>query len=882
MKEVVDSRPYIATGAYATLLRVSLKVLLFFCCIITTTQTVQAQTTDEYEEILVSLTVGGIGTTEIPAVISKDTFYLPIANIFDYLQIKNVTSESLDTVSGFYIQESAPYIIDKVSNTIKYAGQTTTLNEGDLIRTETGLYLKMSYFGKVFGLNAKFNFRSLLTTIISDKELPAVREARMQAIRQNINKMKGDLPADIVMPRKKSLLYFGNFDWSFISTQQTGGKTDNRFGLAAGGMLAGGEVNAVLNYSTAVPFEGRNQYYLWRHVNNDNAALTQMSVGKIIFRPTASLFAPVIGVQFSNTPTTVRQSFGSYVLSNTTDPNWIVELYVNGSLIDYTKADMTGFYKFNVPLMYGNSVIKLRFYGPFGEERSREENITIPFNLLPENKFEYTVSAGKVEDDSSGYIAKINTAYGLSKILTVGGGLEYFGKVPNTPLMPFLNFSSRLSRSLLVFAEYSHGVRSRGILSYRLPSNWQIELGYTVFAKGQKAIINSNALQERRVVVTVPINTGKLSLFSMLTINQSVLPTTNYTSAEWTISSLIKKVETRITTYGVFLSEVTPSIYSNISLGFRLPHRIFLMPQIQYEYSKGEIISVRGTVEKYVFKSGTISMLLEQNLKGNFYNVGMQFRYDLPFSQVGATARYSNKQLATQALARGSIVYDPKSNYVDANNRVNVSRAGIVLSPFLDINCNNVRDPGEPKVHGLKFRCNMGQQMPEDKDTNTRIYNIEPYAKVFIELDKYSFDNIAWQISKPTIKLVAEPNIYRHIDIPIAVVAEISGTVSLQKNDIVKGQGQISICIYQNDSLVARTLSEPDGYYSYMGLAPGQYVVMPDSAQMRRLKMTAPAPTKINIASTPEGDVVSDLDFVIQSLAPVRTNGRKEDEQDEK
>lgn len=870
-----------ATGAYPPLICLLPKVFLFFCCCIIVIPAAKAQTANEYEEILVSLTVGGIGTTEIPAVISNDSFYLPITYIFNYLMIKNTPSESLDSVSGFFMQESAPYVIDKVTNTIQYAGQTIKLNEDDLIRTETGLYLKMNYFGKVFGLKTSFNFRSLLTTIISENELPAVREARMEAIRQNINKLKGNLPADIVMPRKRPLLYFGNFDWSFISTQQTGGKTDNRLGLAMGGLLAGGEMNAVLNYSTAMPFEGRNQYYLWRYVSNDNSILTKISVGKIIFRPTASLFAPVIGVQFSNTPTSTRQSFGSYVLSNTTNPNWIVELYVNGSLIDYTKADMTGFYKFNVPLMYGNSIIKLRFYGPFGEERSREENITIPFNLLPENKFEYTVSAGKVEDDSSGIIAKINTAYGLSKILTIGGGLEYFAKVTSTPLMPFLNISSRLSRNLLLFAEYSHGVRSRGILSYRLPSNWQIEFGYTLFAKGQKAIINSNALQERRLVISMPVNKEKFSMFSMLTINQSILPTTSYTSAEWTVSSLVKQIEARVTTYGVFLTEVTPSIYSNISLGFKLPHRIFLMPQVQYEYSKGEVISIRGTIEKYVFKSGTISMLLEENLKGNFYNVGMQFRYDLPFSQVGVTARYSNKALATQAMARGSVIFDPRHRYLEANNRVNVSRAGIVLSPFLDINCNEVRDPGEPKIHGLKFRSNLGQAMPEDKDTNIRLYNIEPYSKVYIELDKYSFDNIAWQIRKPVIKLIAEPNIYRHIDIPVAVVAEISGTVSLQKNDIVKGQGQISICIYKNDSLIARTLSEPDGYYSYMDLAPGEYVIMPDTAQMRRLKMKAPLPIKINVASTPEGDVITDLDFTIQSLTPIRASGKKEDNEDE-
>jgi hypothetical protein len=56
---------------------------------------------------------------------------------------------------------------------------------------------------------------------------------------------------------------------------------------------------------------------------------------------------------------------------------------MNNSLVDYAKAPTAGFYTFQVPLVYGNSLVKLRFYGPWGEELSREQNIQIPFNFLP-------------------------------------------------------------------------------------------------------------------------------------------------------------------------------------------------------------------------------------------------------------------------------------------------------------------------------------------------------------------------------------------------------------------------------------------------------------------------------------------------------------------
>ncbi|MDO9578957.1 MAG: hypothetical protein Q7J06_00065, partial [Bacteroidales bacterium] len=73
--------------------------------------------------------------------------------------------------------------------------------------------------------------------------------------------------------------------------------------------------------------------------------------------------------------------------------------------------------------------------------------------------------------------------------------------------------------SLLISGEYTYGVRSKGILSYRLPSNVQFELNYTKYDKDQKAI-NYNYLEERKVAVSVPIRGSNFAVFSRLTLNQ--------------------------------------------------------------------------------------------------------------------------------------------------------------------------------------------------------------------------------------------------------------------------------------------------------------------------------------------------------------------------
>jgi len=344
---------------------------------------VNAQENPEYEEISVFLNIQKVGGADIPAVIVDETIYLPVADIFTFLKIKNTPSAQLDSISGFFINQSATYLIDNIHNRITFQDKVYDLKSSDMVKTETALYLKSNYFGQIFGLDCVFNFRSLSVMLTTKLELPIIKEMKLEEMRNNINRLKGEVKTDTVIDRKYPLFHFGMADWSVNNNQTIGGRMDTRINLDLGTVIAGGEANIRLNYNNNTPFKEKQQQYLWRFVNNDHPLLRQVMAGKISSQVTSSIFNPIVGVQFTNTPTTYRRSFGTYTLSDITEPNWVVELYVNNVLVDYMKADASGFYKFEVPLVYGNSAVKLKFYGPWGEERVQEQNISIPFNFLP-------------------------------------------------------------------------------------------------------------------------------------------------------------------------------------------------------------------------------------------------------------------------------------------------------------------------------------------------------------------------------------------------------------------------------------------------------------------------------------------------------------------
>ena len=828
-----------------------------------------AQIQPEYDEISVFLDVQHLGGGEIEAVIKGEKIYLPVTDLFDFLKIRNVPSPGLDAISGFFITQEATYNIDRLTKSIRFGEKVFELEPDALIRTESNLYLRGDYYGRIFGLDCIFNFRNLSVTIKTKLELPAIREMRQEEMRQNMTRLKGEVKADTNVVRSYPLFHFGMADWSAIATEQINGATETRLNLALGSIIAGGETTVSLNYNSKDPFTEKQQYYLWRYVNNDNSSLRQILAGKIATRATSSIYEPVVGVQFTNTPTTFRRSFGSYTLSDKTEPGWLVELYVNNVLVEYVKADASGFFTFEVPLVYGNSLIRLKFYGPWGEERTSERNISIPFNFIPVNTLEYTISAGMVEDTLQSRFSRTSINYGLTRGITIGTGFEYLSSVTSSPLMPYVNASFRLASNLLLSGEYTHTVRAKGTLSYRLPSNLQFELNYTKYAKDQKAI-NYNYLEERKAVISMPIRFNKFSAYNRITVNQLVLPTTKYTTGEWLLSGSLFGVSTNITSYALFIGNTKPYTYSNLSLSFRLPANFTVIPQAQYGYTDNKLLSAKLGLEKQVLQHGFLNLSYEQNFRNNLRMGEIGFRYDFKFAQTGASVRQTDKITTLIQYARGSLINDRKTHFLGTDNRTNVGRGGITIIPYLDKNANAKRDPGEPKAFGLNLRASGGRIERREQDTTIRILSLEPYTNCYIELDQSSFDNIAWRLKYSTISVAVDPNMLKLIEIPVNIVGEASGVVKIDKGGKLSGLARITVNIYSKDQKRAgRVLTEEDGYFSYFGLTPGTYKVRIDTIQLRRLDMvSSPDSINFNITANIEGDFVEGLDFIVKMRHP--------------
>jgi cell division protein FtsN len=856
---LIKTDRYFVAGKF----RLLFMLLIFF--IITEAKVKSQYNLPGYEDISVLIQVDNYGSFYSDALYSQEgLLYISVEDLFNYLKIPCIVGQKGDSLGGFIEKADRPYAITYPAGEISYCKRITDVKKG-LIKQMGMLFLESSFYGQVFGLNLTFNFRSLSVAVKSDFELPIIKAQRIEKMHNNISVNKGETKADTVLGRNYHWFRFGMLDWSVMSNQIWSKTSDTRLTLGLGAELLKGEADIYINYSDKYGFDKRQQQYLWRWVDNDNHFVRQVQTGKIATQTISSVYYPVIGAVLSNTPTSVRRAKGEYIINDVTQPDWLVELYINNVLMDFTKADASGLFMFRVPLVYGFTTLTLRFYGPMGEERSETRTMNVPYSFLPAGEFEYRLSGGMLEDGKGTIFGRGEANFGICRNLTAGAGVEYLASITSGTTIPFLTVSFLPVSKLMIKGEYAHGVRIRGLLNYYLWSNSMLEIDYTKYSKGQHAILY-NYLEERKINLSVPLKIKNIAGFARFGYKQNVYCDFNYNIAELLLSVYYKQFNANVSTYANWVNNAPAYFSSTAALSYRMKYGFTIRPTVQINLSKGKFILYKGEIEKKISHSGYISISYENLVMSNFNSLNFSFKYDLPFTQTNASARIGNRESSTSQGARGSLAFGSGNKHIQPGELSTVGRGGISLIPFIDVNHNGVFDKGEQMVENLSVKINGGHVIYSKKDTIIRIIGLEPFISYNLELSDRDFENIAWRLMKRSYKVLIDPNQFKTIEIPIVPVGEVSGMVCLRSDSLTKGIGRILINLNRiNRVKIAETLSESDGFLSYLGLEPGEYYASIDSVQLARLSFTVnPLQIPFTIAATKDGDIVDGLDFTLE------------------
>jgi hypothetical protein len=797
-----------------------------------------------------------------------DIIYLNIEDIFNSLEVKILPE--LNNLVGFIEDEKNLYTVNFDKKQITIGGKSIDISKG--ILEDLGIkYIKASLLLEAFGLNFTFNPRSLTAKLTTSFETPFIKKLKRKKNRENILALQGEtIVADTIITRDYHVLKLGTLDWGLSSSQSKNDAFKTQVTIGLGTELLFGEANFLMNYNTKDKFDFKNIFANWRFINNDHKFIKQAYIGQVNGPKNFSngINSTATGVTINNTPNTVRKATGSYILTDTTEPNWNVELYLNDLLINYTQADAAGLYVFKVPIVYGLSTLTLKFYGPLGEVRTEQRTVNNPYTVVPVKKLEYALTTGILKDSLNSPFGKMLLNYGLMRNLTLSGGVEYSSSNTTLPITTFASFSFQPFSAVLLNVDYTQEQGIKTALDYFVTKNAFLSINYTEFLEGKLSSL-SNKLREFDVQLSTPFKNKFFSGFTTIALKQDSYEAFNYNQFNVMLSTAINNLSINSNLLINWASKNSPQINSNLALSYRLANGLALQTTTLYNHTANNLNIIAINLQKKIAKIN-INCTFERNLQLKATTFNLSATYALPFSNVGISSSYSHNNLLFSENAQGSVAFGIGDAPLRLGNNSAIGKGGLLLYPFLDLNENGKLDSGEKKVFLSSVKVSGAKAVISKKDSIVRVFDLNAFVNYTAKFVDSDLNNIAWRFKHNTYKILVDPNQYKRVFIPVIPVGEIVGMVYLKKGKSLQGQARINIQIIdEKGNKVAEVLSEYDGYFTYLGLKPGKYTVRIDPEQLKNLNLTAlPKAHQVTIKVLEYGDVIEDLDFTLSKKAP--------------
>lgn len=818
----------------------------------------------EYEDFPIVLRVENLGNYNLEAIYFRDELYLPVISLFQNLKIYITHTPSMDTISGYVESEENSFLIDTKNGQLEFRERKIKVESDELIHSFGDLFLSTSIYEYLFRFDIQFNFRSLTAHFRSDDfELPVVKLLRLERMRQNIGAVRGDISVDTTYKRDYSIVKGLVFDWNLHLQQGNEQSPNYLIRNALGGELLGGEVNLQTVLGNRFETHWQNQYVNWRYVNNDLNAVKQISVGNIFAPLFSRTNSRLFGLSLTNTPSTFRQSYGTYTIQKQTRPGWEIELYVNNVLVGFTTADATGEFTFEVPLVYGSSNITLRYYGPYGEEEIEEELINIPFELVPQNEWEYQLHSG-VTFDTLGYMfAHGRLSYGVNKRSTITVGYETYEENIHSRHMPFIGVSALFFDNTMFNINLVANTLYEANIMHRTSFGFTLEGQFLQYQNDQDAKLTPNNT-ETTFRILYPFSLFKRRGMLRASYRRNSTDFRDFQFFQSNLSFNLGRLNLGLLANYFHTSQ--KSVFAGINSSLHLPSQWTFYGYSLADVKNRQMNTIRLQVQRRFNHQFIVGLNFNHSFRENQSSISLTAYIDLNKARGSASFTTDGKNWNSSQSFFGSHLISNTSVPFSSFSRTNLGRGVLDVMFFLDINHNNIREEGESLVPGIKVNLNRGQQVLLENDTIYRFISLEPYTQHILKIDPNSVPSIYWQLDHTIIGVYPDPNQVKKLFIPIKPMAEIEGRILLDS-----GNGQpiplnnIAVKVVDDQGhVIKRIFTDPGGYFSYLGLAPGKYSLIFDESQLKSLNYT-PARSKIEftIRSTVEGEFISDLELLL-------------------
>lgn len=848
------------------------------------TLTGEAEAQGAEDEVFLQFRHQGVVNTYLSTIYHEDQFFISVAELFSALSIEHTIDSGRLRIDGTY-PERGSFSLQFTEQVAVVGSVRTPFFPDDFVLTDFGYYLTSGLLAEAFGMQLTVNFSDLSLSLTTAETMPVVAQRQREVQRERMLRQQREIRREfypLLESRNSSFLNLGFADYNLTTSYADQGASFN-YNTNIGMELLGGDLQgSILGSYTQTASVFRTTNLRWRYGVVGNPWISILQAGQN--RSGGLAPAAYTGVRLTNEPIEPRFLHGETTLSGSVFPNAEVELYRNNSLVDFARADASGFYSFNVPVTYGSSQYSIRSFSPGGLQEQRDLRFQIPQNFLPAGQFSYTLEGGRLDNPISGsldrgMIGQGRLQYGVSGRMTLGAGAEYVEGF-HDELPTFTGtLSTRLFTNHLVTLQTAHDSFYRASLQAIYPSSASISAEYTHFTQ-QGGIYNPGRnISQLRTNLFTPFQIGEFPLFFRWSFSQEEREFSTVYRYRVDLNTRLGPANLRIgfldsqlnrmefqTTQSARLSGAATYTFRSIRSRRSPLNGLFVRAQLNYIPAREQIEDAELQLSRRVGNVGRFQLSAGRNFIGDFNLI--RFNFTLDFNTFRSSSAVRSTRLGTTGTqsVRGSLGYDSTNHRLLMTNRNQVGQAGVAVRLFVDNNNNGIFDEGDTLIPERAVRIERSSSRTQMRGGVNYISQLQAYRQYNLVVNKSAITNPLLVPITERFSFITDPNQYKPIDIPFYTSGIVEGMVYRVRYGRTEGLGGLRLYMVQVNTPEGtepyreeiRTFS--DGSFYQFEVPPGDYELYVDQSQLNFLNARPdPEILEFTVRALSEGDFVEGL-----------------------
>ncbi|MFC4699874.1 hypothetical protein ACFO4O_06880 [Glaciecola siphonariae] len=875
------------------------------------------------EELILSVKVDNLLLGEVIVVVGDSDVTLGLSELLQVLDFP-ITALQTYQYEGWYISEDNKFSLLSLDDglIVSVSDREFLIPNGNYDFIFNDLYVGLQDVNAWFELGASIDYEELSLTLDPKQKLPiqlALARKNKSIINNNTN------TSEVVRP-------FLNRGYELFSPQV--------FDIQAGLTATEDEVNGSYSVLGAREIAFHNVNFFAAGNNEVPLSIARLNISKRSQENNLLGFMKASSYEFGDvTPVRVgsldnrrqtagiaisNEKAGSSINNEVTDfageilPDWDVELYRNGVLIEQLVSVQSGRYEFNnIPLLFGENAFEIVSYGPQGQVKRETITRYLTRESLASQGFTYGISINKddsvlIKDESfpsalpNTYSVSGNYAYNLAPGTKVNfGHVNQFGD--DSDWLVNVGLSSVLFDRLILNTSYTRDGDDAQIVDAQLRTSYfnqavslrasrtttpvenglddtndnlvSLSVSGPIWRQGGFRLTHLSELESRTRDSSKELilkNNLGLSLSRLYVYNQLEYRQVDFDNDAPSREQVFGSFGLQGGFWGLFarafinysdLIETQLPILPVDDAGIGSPLIAPDDPQLETKEEWG-IVSYGGEVS-YSFSPSLrarVSALESLVDSSSRYRLDLDWRHD--WWNVSANASYSELFGTTFGLfGRFSFGGTPEYGEFVGSNRGLSHTGSLLIRAFIDTNGNYTFDEGETLVEGLKFLSKHSASTGvTSKNGVAELLNLQAFKTTDIEIDASSISDPFIVPALMGISVTPRAAFVDMIDFPLLNSGEIDGVVYISDSNQQKSPAAyINLDLFDKDhQLVESTRTEFDGFYLFDGIKPGKYYIKPSMQDATSNGLIESAPKWLNLEHA--GSFISNEDIILEQL----------------